>query len=87
MQYTPDVYVVGPFDIEDEAGMPLQGPGTQAGQILFVGMARHKAAASWTYATQSTKYRVWLLVLSFTRPCTSVSKPGNFSLNSRVNFR
>lgn len=40
MQYTPDVDVAGQIDVEDEIRIALQGPGTQARQIQFMGVAR-----------------------------------------------
>lgn len=39
MQYTPDVDVAGQIYVENEKRITLQGPGTQARQIQFMGVA------------------------------------------------
>jgi hypothetical protein len=40
LQDSPDVDVAGQFNVEDQIRIALQGPGTQAGQVQFMGVSR-----------------------------------------------
>lgn len=44
MEHPPDIDMVGPFNVEDQIRITLQGPETESGQIQFVRVALRPAA-------------------------------------------